>query len=926
MSLLGGVTAELGELKVRLTADTAKLASQLKNATTQMEKYRNTAAKVALASGAAFAGLTLGIKKLVDITTKQQAAERKLAVAVKATGQAISVERVKEYASALQEVTTFGDEVTIESAALLATFNVTEEQLMGLIPVAQDMASMFGVAMPQAAKTLGRTLAQGAGALTEYGIALTKAQIESFNLADKSGRVAKLVEIFAGIAGGAAKQQALSFGGALDQLNNAFGDTLEQLGAIAAIGLAPLFRILKTSFEAITDVLDRLNPELKSFLSIVGTVATAVLGLTAAISALAAAKLALGLAALKLAPVIIPLLPILGGITAALLVSVTAIGAVRKAWKADLGGIQGHVKTLKNQVVNAFSAIRFAVLSALDWITEKLVRTFTFWKEMFGNLKTLLKGSFSEMKGLTDIAAEADKTLADMRKAGGGGPGALTKTALNQLVAPMLKTAEKFGEGFKKGSGFIIDAFKEGSSLIGDAGKELVGSIVDMITVEKQEAVEATGRGVAAPTGVAVKRPGSLGELVSSQLESLLGGLGVAGQRLSDASVAAADMIVSVMAQHAPILSQTMEAAVKGFAAAGPVGALVGAILSLVLRLKPIIELLKIFESIIGGIIDVLNEAFKPVTDILMLIGRALQTAFKAITTVVSMLNKVSGAGLINNILGKFIPDTVKDIASSLDEANKILQGTVADLSRVLGRETQTFITEAPLENLREMLTFGGPELREEVRKELQARLDAAVLSQQVADVQSRLAREQVAEAQKRFDEAVASGTVTDEAIASLGLAVGFASMIAQGFADTADEMTDTVTNLHDALGSLDEQTEMLAENMEAANEELLNVPTGFKIALSRFRAIEGEAMTAPSIGFGDKPQTALGSTIAPDLEARGMNIEVVNIGSIQAENARQVLESIKDEAEWESNVMEGITKKTQSMVSAVFSALPFVP
>jgi len=139
-------------------------------------------------------------------------------------------------------------------------------------------------------------------------------------------------------------------------------------------------------------------------------------------------------------------------------------------------------------------------------------------------------------------------------------------------------------------------------------------------------------------------------------------------------------------------------------------------------------------------------------------------------------------------------------------------------------------------------------------------------------------------------------------------------------------DLRDKLSELDTVFESLGVSTEILAENMEAANEELLNVPTGFKIALSRFRAIEGEAMTAPSIGFGDKPQTTLGSELAPDLGARGMTIEVVNIGAIQADDAKTLLNSIKDEAEWEGNVLSGTKKNTQSVMSAALANLPFVP
>jgi hypothetical protein len=917
-SVLGGVSASLGELKVFLTADTAKLASQLKNATERMEKFRNASAKVALAAGAAFAGMAIGINKVIGVLKVQEDAERKLAVAVKATGQAIDVDKVKQYASALQNVTTFGDELTIEAAALISTFGVTEDQLLKLLPVVQDVATMYGRSLPEAAKTMGRALAQGAGSLTEFGVALSKSQIEAFNLGDKSERVTKMIEIFAGVAGGAATEAAKTAGGGLAQFNNAMGDTIEALGKLLSVSLAPFLRSMTRAFTFVNDVLAKLRPGIAKFLSFFAVGGVAMTGAVAGIAALSTAFSGLSVAALKVIPVILPIAPLLLAIAAATVGVISGIGAMRMAWDANLFGMRDAIEELKKAFTFDFVIDR--AVDLIEFFTKKLVGSAMLIKNTFLSVQSGITGEgfFNPVvKAFEDTEAAYEKL----------------RNTLKEDVTPAIgKATGQFATGFARplkaiGSAIVSD-FNNFKTAFGKGLETILDGVVAVVTTDSDEVAASAKKTSVALDAVTASAetleqtvPKTFGEVLAGSISDLLGGLGVAGQRLSDASIAAADMITGAISQHAPALAGAMEAAVKGFAAGGPIGALISVILSLLTRTKAFADILKSFEGIIVGLLDIISAALEPIADAIQLFSFAVGKVLKIISGAIRFINKWLGAGIISNILGKVIPGEVERIAGSLTEAGNILADSVEGLSRIFGRETQQFVTQAPTENLVTMMGVAGPELQEAIRKELEARLEAATMSQQVAEAQAVIA-EQVAAEQLAALEALGEGA-NEAALMGHALAAAFSAQTAQRLRDEADSFEDAIFELGTALEELDIQTGSLAENMERANEELTNVPTGFKIALSRFRAIEGEAITAPAIGFGAKPDTALGSALAPAEGRGGFNIENMVIENINADNAKEWLDSIEEETKWVDTVVGG-TKPISA--DAARSALSRVP
>ena len=90
----------------------------------QTAKLQKDLSDIATKASVAFAGLTATVSGLIASYREQEQAEAKLETVLQSTGYAAGVtsEELKNMASELQKVTTFGDEAIIEAQALLLTF------------------------------------------------------------------------------------------------------------------------------------------------------------------------------------------------------------------------------------------------------------------------------------------------------------------------------------------------------------------------------------------------------------------------------------------------------------------------------------------------------------------------------------------------------------------------------------------------------------------------------------------------------------------------------------------------------------------------------------------------------------------------------------------------------------------------------------
>lgn len=116
----------ISRLKVWIGSDTSNLEKGLKRGKKEVSSFSSGMKKLGgmIAGAFALSSVVSFAKECLSLNKVQAAAEKKLAAVIKATGGAagLTADEMKKYASQLQTVTTYGDEVTIDAMAIMSTF------------------------------------------------------------------------------------------------------------------------------------------------------------------------------------------------------------------------------------------------------------------------------------------------------------------------------------------------------------------------------------------------------------------------------------------------------------------------------------------------------------------------------------------------------------------------------------------------------------------------------------------------------------------------------------------------------------------------------------------------------------------------------------------------------------------------------------
>lgn len=182
-----------------------------------------------------------GLAKATDLFIRQEQAVFQLEQRLKSTGGVAgwSSEQLQSMASALQGMTTYGDEAIIEMESLLLTFtNIHGEIYEQALPAVLDMSTAMGKDLQSSALQLGKALndpIRGVAALAESGIQFSNSQREQIKALVETGQTAEAQRIILKELetqfGGAAKAARQGLGGSLESLQNSFGDALEKIGS-----------------------------------------------------------------------------------------------------------------------------------------------------------------------------------------------------------------------------------------------------------------------------------------------------------------------------------------------------------------------------------------------------------------------------------------------------------------------------------------------------------------------------------------------------------------------------------------------------------------------------------------------------------------------------------------------------------------------
>jgi hypothetical protein len=251
-----------------------------KDAQKQVKKFARTTEKslkslessfgslktLAVAAVGAFAGKQLldGLSAVTQAASVQEDAVNSLNTALKLSGDFSeeTSQSMQQFASDLQNVTTIGDETTLEMLALSKAMGRTNEESQDLVKAAADLSAITGQSLESAVTQLNKSYSGLAGELGESIPGIRDLTAEQLKL---GGAIKIVAESF----GGAAQAEVNTFSGAIKQLENTTGDLAEELGFLITKNPAVIESIKELSniFNNLIEFVKDNNTELGNFVS-----------------------------------------------------------------------------------------------------------------------------------------------------------------------------------------------------------------------------------------------------------------------------------------------------------------------------------------------------------------------------------------------------------------------------------------------------------------------------------------------------------------------------------------------------------------------------------------------------------------------------------------------------------------------------------
>lgn len=237
------------EVEVKPNIDEKGFAAALQRISNKIQKFGNSPTLKSLSNiGASISGvgaaykiitdsvnaLKSAISEMSELYNKQTSAEVALAQAAKNNPYLLStsVTKLKNYASELQSISTYGDEELLPFMAQLASAGRTEQEIMDIMSASIDVAASGSMSLDSAVKNLNKTFSGLSGELGEVNPQVKALSAEEL----KNG---KAVEVLKSQYKGMAQEVAKATGTS-QQLKNAVGDLKEELGAPFEKAMSPI--------------------------------------------------------------------------------------------------------------------------------------------------------------------------------------------------------------------------------------------------------------------------------------------------------------------------------------------------------------------------------------------------------------------------------------------------------------------------------------------------------------------------------------------------------------------------------------------------------------------------------------------------------------------------------------------------------------
>lgn len=203
------------------TANLRKIHGEIKSFSGNVTSQFKSMASVAAASFAgvfAFNKLKSFANEASELYKVQLNAEQKLTAAL-----GYRSENLIKVAQAMQNQSTYGDEMILQAQAMVAAFVKEEDQIKKLTPAIMDLATAKNMDLVSAADLVTKTIASSTNALGRYGIEVEGAK-------GSTERIDSAINSITNAFGGMSEAMAQTDAGKLQQIENRLGDIKETLG------------------------------------------------------------------------------------------------------------------------------------------------------------------------------------------------------------------------------------------------------------------------------------------------------------------------------------------------------------------------------------------------------------------------------------------------------------------------------------------------------------------------------------------------------------------------------------------------------------------------------------------------------------------------------------------------------------------------
>lgn len=554
-----------------------------------------------------------------------------------------------------------------------------EQMSTSLAGLAVDLGSFFNSSDEEALAALKSGLTGSSEPLRRFGVVMTEASLSAFmvskgikgttqDLTEQEKVLLRYQFIMeqTAMAQGDAARTSGSFANSWKRLVAGFEDAAVKLGqallpaATAVIGVFADFSIWLGSLDEGTV---RWMATIGGVVGVLAGLVTAVAGGIAIAAPFLAAMKALGITlavvksgVLGVVKAMLPLLLKLALVLAAVAGVILIVGAMKKAWDANLFGIQEGVASFSNWIKDVFGRLVNGVGEA--W--AKFGRFFE--KVLQGALVFFLRTASKIIRGWAKLQAligddkDAQAAIAKAVDLEVTAQFASTQEGWEAVKEGARETAERFSSAVSDGAGdvkdFLVtagkdvaDTLKTGAKVIGDAlglggGKDggggdapadpkLPNVLKDVTPDEKPAKGEAPVMRISDPLEVTGRAP----------QQSVGAAFSAAGAKLAQG-----------VTQGVATLNNTLTGALEGLAQGGPIGALVGAIVGLLMSSEGFGKMLEMLNVALGFLANAVGSLLEPLVPLMGVVGMLMQ-AIGALVEPFGML--------VEMVVGPLIPPLV---------------------------------------------------------------------------------------------------------------------------------------------------------------------------------------------------------------------------------------------------------------------------